>query len=77
MRSFGRDKQAHWVKGECVERLDPLAGYGVDALDALDFVVEKGDAETLVTEFAESCHDVDRVARHAECRGVSSRSVRV
>lgn len=74
---LGRDKQAHWVKGECVERLDPLAGYGVDALDALDFVVEKGDAETLVAEFAESRHDVDRVARHAECRGVSSRSVRV
>lgn len=66
---LGRDKQAHWVKGECVERLDPLAGYGVDALDALDFVVEKGDAETLVAEFAESRHDVDRVARHAECRG--------
>ena len=34
--------------------MDPLAGYGVDALDALDFVVEKGDAETLVAEFAES-----------------------
>lgn len=74
---LGRDKQAHWVKGECVERLDPLAGYGVDALDALDFVVEKVTRKHWLPNSPKAAmmSIVSPVTRNVA--GVSSRSVRV
>ena len=63
---LGGDEETGGVERQRIERVEPLAGRGVDGVDGFDLVVEEHDAETLVAELAESRHDVDRVAVDAE-----------
>ena len=72
---LGGDEQAGGVERQRIERVDALAGYGVDGVDGLHLVVEEHDPETLVAELAAMMSTVSPLTRNVA--GSSPRSVRV